>query len=112
MAEKRTVQELNEMIDEAVAHWNDVYENGCSDPFWPDGCNLNLIRNHVIYYLKQLEEVQKQPIQLSFFEEIGQGTDPTADRRIPMKVPHSYMAKDRVVIGELLRASDRGLQFD
>ena len=108
----KTVQELEAMIDQSVAHWQDVYENGCSDPFWSDGCNLNLIRNHVIWYLSQIAELQKQPVQLSLFEDCRSGVDPTSDPRIPMKVPDSYMAKDRVVFGELLRATDSGLQFD
>lgn len=32
-----------------------MYQNGGSDPFYPDGVNLNLIRNHIIYYKRQLE---------------------------------------------------------
>lgn len=33
--------------------WQRGFYNGCADPFWPDGCNLNLMRNHMIYYIDQ-----------------------------------------------------------
>lgn len=28
--------------------WNDLYRNGGRDPFYTDGCNLNIIRNQII----------------------------------------------------------------
>ncbi|WP_288925296.1 hypothetical protein [Aminobacterium colombiense] len=37
-------------------HWENVYQNGCSDPFYSDGANLNLVRNHIIYYKRKIEE--------------------------------------------------------
>lgn len=40
-----------------IEHWKDINQNGCSDPFWPDGCNMNLTRNHIIYYQRQLREI-------------------------------------------------------
>ena len=24
-----------------LEHWQDIFEHGCSDPAWPDGCNYN-----------------------------------------------------------------------
>lgn len=39
-----------EKFQEERKHWDEVYKNGCSDPFWTDGANLNLIRNHCIHY--------------------------------------------------------------
>lgn len=29
------------------AHWVDMSNNGCSDPAFPDGVNMNLCRNHI-----------------------------------------------------------------
>lgn len=40
--------------------WECIYKYGCSDPFWPDGTNLNLIRNHCIYYKRQMDEICKE----------------------------------------------------
>ena len=38
-------------------HWQDMYEHGCNDPAWPDGCNLNLVRNHIIATLHSLQNL-------------------------------------------------------
>lgn len=29
------------------AHWVDMSNNGCSDPAFPDGVNMNMCRNHI-----------------------------------------------------------------
>lgn len=39
---------LCRLIIRERATWNHINENGCNDPFWPDGCNMNLTRNHII----------------------------------------------------------------
>ena len=41
---------------ERFARWDFLYQHGCSDPTWSDGVNLNLVRNHIIYAKRQLEE--------------------------------------------------------
>lgn len=33
-----------------------LYKNGGSDPFWSDGLNLNLVRNHIINDKRRIEE--------------------------------------------------------
>lgn len=38
-------------------HWQEIFEHGCSDPAWPDGCNLNLTRNHIIAALSGLRDL-------------------------------------------------------
>ena len=37
--------------------WLYIREHGCSDPFWPDGANMNLVRNHIIYDKQQIEDL-------------------------------------------------------
>ena len=32
-------------------------ENGCNDPFWSDGFNLNLTRNHIIHDKTVIDEI-------------------------------------------------------
>ena len=52
MKKKTPEQELNEVckdIRREIARWEDINQNGCNDPFWSDGCNMNLTRNHIIY---------------------------------------------------------------
>lgn len=39
------------------ACWQDIFEHGCSDPAWTDGCNLNLTRSHIIATLHSLQDL-------------------------------------------------------
>lgn len=39
------------------ARWQDIFAFGCNDPAWPDGCNLNLVRNHIIAELTGLKNL-------------------------------------------------------
>lgn len=43
------IENLCKDINQEVAAWQSIRDHGCNDPFWPDGCNLNLTRNHIIY---------------------------------------------------------------
>lgn len=60
MKKKAPEQELKELCKEIrneIDHWEDINRNGCNDPFWPDGCNMNLTRNHIIYAKRQIAEL-------------------------------------------------------
>ena len=59
---------LEAQVQADVAHWHDLKANGCSDPFWPDGVNMNLVRNHIIYALRQIAELRASDGQLSLFD--------------------------------------------
>lgn len=37
--------------------WLHIKEYGCQDPFWPDGSNMNLERNHIAYHKKMIGEI-------------------------------------------------------
>lgn len=51
------VSECCQNIRQEIEHWKDINQNGCSDPFWSDGCNMNLTRNHIIYYQSKIREI-------------------------------------------------------
>ena len=51
------VKEYCQCIRREIEHWKVINQNGCNDPFWSDGCNMNLTRNHIIYYQRQLREI-------------------------------------------------------
>lgn len=51
------IQELCADIRREIAHWIDLNENGGYDPFYPDGVNMNLTRNHIIYDKSQIVEL-------------------------------------------------------
>ena len=59
MAKKKIAVE--DMIDGLIedmkreySHWLYIRENGCRDPFWTDGVNMNLTRNRILYDKTQI----------------------------------------------------------
>lgn len=69
-------------LEESYARWEHMYENGCYDPFYEDGVNLNLVRNHIIYYKGMLEK------ENSLF-----GLPDVYYRELPPEVDIRYMAR-------------------
>lgn len=75
-------EQLAEVIRESHEQWKRLWKNGGSDPFWPDGVNLNLVRNHIIYGRRLCEE------------ELQEGDYPEEYYLpLPEKVPPNYMVK-------------------
>lgn len=82
--------------------WNQLYKYGGSDPFWSDGCSLNLIRNHIIYDRERLEEQNQFP-EAYYWE-------------IPPEVDNGYMARADEILLHAAKAlnvyrSDPNYQF-
>ena len=69
-------------LEESYARWECLYEYGGSDPFYEDGVNLNLVRNHIIYYKQILEK------ENNLF-----GLPDAYYRELPPKVDIRYMAR-------------------
>lgn len=65
------------------SHWNALYKNGCSDPFYADGVNLMLTRNHIIYYKRKISEL---------CAEYGLEKPSVLYRPLPPKVSQDYVA--------------------
>ena len=60
MKKKTPEQELKTLcnnIRREIDHWENINQNGCSDPFYADGINMNLTRNHIIYAKRQIVEI-------------------------------------------------------
>lgn len=64
---RRKRRPLKEEYDECVTALKERFERhaeiltkGTTDPFYPDGVNANLVRNHILYYRKRLEEICSQ----------------------------------------------------
>lgn len=94
MKQKTPEQELD-LLKEKLLHerdiWNHINENGCNDPFWTDGCNMNLTRNHILSYRNEITnycEEHNLPLPEEYF------------LKVPPEVDDDYMAnfnqKDRV----------------
>lgn len=89
--EKKAAMEIRKLCKDIlheVNHWQNIAENGCSDPFWPDGGNMNLTRNHVIYDKRLIREICDQ-IHLDLPEEYFISTPP--------EVSDAYMATMKAV---------------
>ncbi len=53
---KQKQEDYGQKLQESYDQWTYLYEHGGSDPFWEDGINLNLVRNHILYYRRAIEE--------------------------------------------------------
>ena len=63
MAKKKkgpTIPELQKSIRDSFKDWSQTKKRGTSDPSWPDGTNLNLIRNHIFYDRDRLKALCKE----------------------------------------------------
>lgn len=80
-----------EEIRKEIQHWKYINQNGCNDPFWSDGCNMNLTRNHIIYAQEQVRKICEEN-QIPLPEEYYFS--------VPPEVDNQYMAnlkqKERV----------------
>ena len=103
------VRECRRNIWKEIEHWKDINQNGCSDPFWSDGCNMNLTRNHIISYQRQLREIcteNRLPLPDEYYF------------AIPPVVDNSYMAnlKQKPRVERLRRTGSittgRNYQYD
>lgn len=69
-------------LENSFARWDFIHEYGCSDPFWADGVNMNLVRNHIMYYKQQLsEEATLFLLPKAYY------------REVPPEVGNNYMAR-------------------
>lgn len=81
-----TSREIEAELIDRYKRWKDIYENGCSDPFWEDGVNLDLVRNHIIFEKRVCEEVLGDKYFLypdAYFYPL------------PAKLPNDFMAVDK-----------------
>lgn len=85
---EEVLQTLCVSLEEDHMCWQELYTKGGSDPFYTDGANLSIVRNHIIQDKKMIEKVcrensLKQP--------------PVIDIPTPPKVDVDYMAnKDEI----------------
>lgn len=77
------MQELSESIENEIKRWEEINEHGCNDPFWTDGCNMNLVRNHIISYKCLMLEEQ---------DRTGEELPESFYYQTPPEVDNYYMA--------------------
>lgn len=79
------LQTLIKKIRASYEYWYEIAEHDCSDPFWEDGCNMNLIRNHIIGLRSQISEQareEKHPVPCEVYW------------ALPPEVPNTFMARN------------------
>jgi len=79
---KQTETDLVAQLQERFRCWDALREYGGSDPFYADGVNMNLVRNHIIYYKQRIED------------QYGDGELPEIYHRpTPPEVDNDYVAR-------------------
>lgn len=83
---EQMIKECAYNIVKEIGIWKHIQEQGCNDPFWADGCNMNLTRNHIISYKLDIQaicEENRLPLPGEFYL-------PT-----PPEVDDNYMASTK-----------------
>ncbi len=83
MSRKNHETDYATALENEYARWDELFTKGGSDPFWTDGVNLELTRNHILYYKAQLAKQEN-----SLF-----GLPEVYYRETPPEVDPNYMAR-------------------
>lgn len=92
-------------LENSFARWDFIHEHGCSDPFWADGVNMNLVRNHIMYYKQKLsEEATLFLLPEAYY------------REVPPEVDNNFMARPEEIRQNAVRSmqiidEDENLKF-
>ena len=81
-------EQLQHHVDECVkryAHWEAERRDGCVDPNWADGTNLNLVRGHIICAKKKIRHT---------CEEFGLVIPAIYFRALPPVMPDDFFVTD------------------
>ena len=79
----KSLDELAKECKQSYERWTEIRQNGCRDPCWTDGVNLNLVRNHIIYYKRQMA---------TLYKEQGVEPPPVLLRELPPRLDPKFMA--------------------
>lgn len=78
------LNELSKSLEERFDRWEHLKEYGGSDPFWEDGCNMNLVRNHISFSKREIKEM---------CDKEGSKLPEIYSRETPPEVDNNYMAR-------------------
>jgi hypothetical protein len=95
MGKKKEKENLVEELAKSFERWEYLKENGCSDPFWADGTNMNLVRNHIKYYKNKM--VEEYGTDYEKYPEIFY-------REAPPEVDQNYVARAGEIKGGAAQA--------
>lgn len=86
-------------LKEDFLRWEHLSQYGGSDPFWSDGVNLNLVRDHIIHDKRELEKI------ISSKEELPE----IYYRETPPEVDAEYYANSGRIKDEAIKILDEYL---
>lgn len=84
MAKRKEQTDHGAELERSYKQWEYLKVHGGSDPFYADGCNMNLVRNHIIYHKQKLLE--------QYGADYGKYPE-TFYRELPPEVNDNYMAR-------------------
>jgi len=88
MAKKEVETNYEAELIREYEHWEYLKEHGGSDPNFDDGVNMNLTRNHIIYYKHEMEDLYGE--DRSKYPEVY-------FRELPPEVEGFYIARADVI---------------
>ena len=107
---KSDLKSYTEALLERVERWKYINDNGCTDPQWADGSNMNLARNHIIYYKRCINEIcSKEGIPLP--EEYYIPTPPPVDNNYMANYNDKKRVK-RLKIDYQMKLTNKKAQYD
>lgn len=98
MGRKKEKENLAEEMADSFERWEFLMEHGGSDPFWADGTNMNLVRNHIMYYKNKM--LDEYGTDYEKYPEIFY-------RELPPEVDSNYMAR----AGEIKDSAVQALEY-
>ena len=98
MGKKKEKENLAEEMADSFQRWESLMEHGGSDPFYADGTNMNLVRNHIMYYKSRM--VDEYGADYEKYPEVFY-------RELPPEVDDSYMAR----AGEIKDGAAQALEY-
>lgn len=100
MLKKPGLEELVRELERDYARWEQVYMAGSKDPFWPDGVNANLCRNHILCGKRRIRELYPDAEMPEIYY-----------RPLPQELPAEYMARKEELRSAALRSYTRYVPF-
>lgn len=82
---KKKEHNWEEELRKSYQNWEYLRQFGGQDPGWPDGVNMNLVRNHIIYEKRMLIESRPDRLPDVYF------------RETPPEVDSNFMARKKEI---------------
>ena len=100
---KKEISACCDTLRTTPTRWIHIRDYGCSDPSWPDGCNMNLLRNHMRYAKRTIDKLCL---------ENGFETPPEMDIPIPPYVDENYFSDPNSERAKKIRAFGQNCNFE